>query len=119
MHVSTRWSSQLPSCVSAFRPFLGTSLFPEQFLDLALERVVILVALDVLSARVDMPNDSVAIEEKADTRPASRITVQPPLLQRSPLRINRDWEFKAEMSDMFFHRANFERLGGLVMIKSN
>ena len=78
------------------RPRLVTSLFREQLLNLRLEDPVIPIAFHVFPAGMDVPEHTAPIEEETDTRPASRVTVQPPLLQRSPLRINRDRKLEAE-----------------------
>ena len=70
----------------------------QQLFNLSFPGRVILVALDVLAARMDVPDGAVPIDEKTDAGPCARMAVQPPAMQRLPIRINGNRKFETKAS---------------------
>src|SRR5436190_16284300 len=95
-----RCAADLSLRISGFvRAATGSSigcglLLIEELLDFAFDRVVILVAFDVLTAGMNEARHSMSIDQERDARKIMVAAIEPPFVQRAPLRINRDRKFK-------------------------
>lgn len=75
----------------------------EQRFQGGLKVIITALAFEERAARVNVPDDSTAIDEDGHRCPAAIVLVEPPPAQGSPAGIDRHRKGQAELADLFFH----------------